>query len=179
MYCRDVKFLIDDYVAGRLDENQRSALESHIAGCQECTNLLNEEKEWLEMVRQATVPDPGEDYWRELDEKIMARTFTPEGEQLATESIPAISKRSKILTYMVPLAASLVLFLATLGLIGIAERPTTEIIVGADRGEYLNQINEKLCLDVRPQSEIIGSLLLCPPGTAGRHLAIHKVKSNL
>jgi anti-sigma factor RsiW len=42
MHCRDLVELVTEYLEGGLDDDRRSAVETHLADCEGCTNYLEQ-----------------------------------------------------------------------------------------------------------------------------------------
>jgi hypothetical protein len=58
MNCADVEILICDYVEGTLAALERAAVESHLAGCQNCAELARDGAEALAVMERAEVVEP-------------------------------------------------------------------------------------------------------------------------
>ncbi|MBI3636571.1 MAG: zf-HC2 domain-containing protein [Candidatus Rokubacteria bacterium] len=51
MGCRDIVELLDDYLDGRLADEDARALEGHLRGCQDCTAFLETYRGTLRVTR--------------------------------------------------------------------------------------------------------------------------------
>lgn len=64
---------LPDYVSGRLDEESRHGLEEHLKTCSQCRGELEELRLPIEATDLARVPEPPEDYWASILERVRSR----------------------------------------------------------------------------------------------------------
>lgn len=65
MTCRDHKDLMMAYLDGELDEQQKQALEQHVASCAECARELEEFKKLKQLTDNVTLVEPEDRIWRQ------------------------------------------------------------------------------------------------------------------
>lgn len=178
MNCQEAKIYLDEYMSGRLSDADKVRLDIHLKKCANCRKDFELEKVWLEIMQSDDVPDPGEKYWDMLESRILAQTFGA-GDQ--TEPIREIEKDKspvRLLRYVIPLAASILLFfLSTSGPIFIAEKQPVTISATEEIKNDFGELNEKLCLNIAKRPDILGTITMSPPGSLGRHMAIGALKN--
>ena len=64
MSCRELVELVNEYLEGELDPDERARFESHLHECEGCLNYLNQMRQTIELVGRLTeesVPAPAID----------------------------------------------------------------------------------------------------------------------
>ena len=74
MACQKIGYYLDDFLSGRLLPAERGEIEAHISTCPECKKLLEQDKKLLALLKFSAIPDPGEEYWLNLEKSILSRT---------------------------------------------------------------------------------------------------------
>lgn len=74
MACQKISYYLDDFLSGRLHPAERGEMEKHVATCSECKELLEQDKKLLAILKFSATPDPGEEYWLNLEKSILSRT---------------------------------------------------------------------------------------------------------
>ena len=175
MTCSRAIYLFDDYLFDRLDPETAAALEEHLRSCPACREAFENEKTLLELCQADKTPEPGDDYWSDLEKVIMART-AERIEPTGVESDTMPRSRSRVfLNYLVPLAASLALLAGSLADMGLKPRGTAVSdlsLLGAETGV---PAAETLCLKVQIKSHLLGSVIMSPPGSAGRGIKVSQM----
>ncbi len=177
MNCLDAKIYIDDYIAGEIPENDITRFEEHVKNCPECQQMVKYERQWLKVMRSEETPEPGEKYWSGLEDRIMARTFDRD----SIESSDKIEKPKKTyvtyLSYFIPVAAAILIFVlsTTDGFIRM-HTPSTDIVETASIDKYEEEFESKLNINTDKKPTILGTILMSPPGSLGRHITISRLK---
>ena len=73
MTCRHAKSLLEDYIDGDLTQQQCAEVDGHLDVCQECRSEYDQALKLKELLENQPIFDPGEDYWEETTELILAR----------------------------------------------------------------------------------------------------------
>jgi len=60
MICRELNERLDDYLAGRLSDEDRAAFERHLARCSQCRDDLRTYRDTIELVRHSMADDGGQ-----------------------------------------------------------------------------------------------------------------------
>ena len=74
MTCRHAKSLLEDYIDGELAPQKGAEVDRHLDICEECREEFRQARRLKELLENQPTIDPGEDYWRETTEMILART---------------------------------------------------------------------------------------------------------
>lgn len=120
MTCSNYIHLLEEYIDNELTPNQQ--LKTHIEICQSCSNELEDLKRLKELLSQSTSPDPGESYWAESKNIILARTIESDKfdntENNKTEIIgfdeSKADKKSAFRRSLISVAASLTIFIISI-----------------------------------------------------------------
>lgn len=75
MTCSNYIQLLEDYIDNELTAKLVQELKAHIEKCQSCSDELEDLKRLKQLLSQSTSPDPGESYWAESKNIILARTI--------------------------------------------------------------------------------------------------------
>ncbi|MCP4570477.1 MAG: zf-HC2 domain-containing protein [FCB group bacterium] len=78
--------LHDDYLDGLLDNQQKAAVDNHIAGCDQCLSDMERLKNLTGLLQGIQTPDPGNEYFRNLADRIDSRTVAAE-QRFAAEPV--------------------------------------------------------------------------------------------
>ncbi|UCD95308.1 MAG: zf-HC2 domain-containing protein [Candidatus Zixiibacteriota bacterium] len=176
MTCNRAKFLFDDYLFNRLDPETTAALEEHLRTCATCRDALENEKALVGLVQADRTPEPGDEYWGSLEKVILARTVRRIEPAAVETDISKGSRWRTLLNYVVPLAASIALLAGALTDLGLKPRGTAVSdlsVLGAETG--IASDAEALCLNVQIKSHLLGSVIMSPPGSAGRGIKVSQM----
>jgi len=160
-----------DYLSGDIGLDDRAKIEAYLKDNPEDRQLLEQEKALSNILSEIETPNPGDSYWEDISGNILDR-IQPDN------PAPSISERqssiniSTITGYLVPLAASLILFIGSLSFTEFSE-PQDQQFAYLDAStetdiDRNNDYYEQMSLEL----EMIGSTVLGPPGSFGRKLAI-------
>lgn len=173
MTCRHARIYFDDYVSGRLAANDKARLEEHLNDCIQCRDELEKEKNLLHFLKSDRVPDPGEYYWSNLESSILKKTIEKSNSVTAQRAHPHPQTARSITRYLIPIAASILLLITSISDLGLKTSPT---LISDDSSYSLSHdlfdIKERLCLNVQLEPELLGSIMISPPGALGRCLVI-------
>lgn len=79
--CNRMKNLFLDAISGELNDERRTALEAHLAGCEACAHEFAHCQAFMDLLPAYRRPEPGEEYWDRWQETLERR--------LASAGIPA------------------------------------------------------------------------------------------
>ncbi|SYZ74057.1 hypothetical protein TRIP_C60327 [Candidatus Zixiibacteriota bacterium] len=163
MNCREIRYYIDDYLVGNLSPGLKEGFELHLQSCFDCRDYVDEEKNLRDRFRNLPTPQPPESYWQQLETKIGARVLASEINRIGGGYLPSPSK--SVWPILVPLAAVLALLFLSFSWQAPGGRKVSifspELI-----GNY-SVVYEEFQSDTTSVPEIMNSLLLTSPGTAG------------
>ena len=74
MICQHALSLLDDFLDNELASSTAAEVKSHLDGCTTCRQAYDESRRLKELLRQKRNRDPGQDYWLETSQLILART---------------------------------------------------------------------------------------------------------
>ncbi len=117
MTCHDAQAHLDDLIDNELPPHTAAQVRDHIDNCHTCRREYERAKQLLELMRTASHHEPGNDYWQDTIELILARTVdsSPDVHFNKTEDRYAEFQKNALMRSIVSAAASLViLFLALL-----------------------------------------------------------------
>jgi len=180
MNCSRTIEYFDDYLAGRLSDSDRAQLEEHLQSCADCRLELEKESALIDILRKETIPDPGDLYWERLEQIILNRTFDHAPAEVEEPIRPARKIANPVLLYLLPLAASIAIFVFSMSDSDLWPFKSRQVKPVADT-ESLEMIkkDESIYLRINQDSELLGSIMMAPPGSIGGHLIIGQVGSNL
>lgn len=172
MTCRHAQSLIEDLVDGELPEataDQIRALMAENPGCLEEFELSHRLKELL---AQRTIPNPGEEYFTELQRLILARTAES---ALFAGGLPheqeRRSVRSSFVRSLVTLAASLLIFITAVfyGSADHTDMAEEQSAVQSASLVHVVNVDSDIQLTADGRDRVVaGVMLLGPPGLLGR-----------
>lgn len=106
--------LLEAYIDGDLTPAEAASIQETIAACAECRTTYDELRRLKEVLGQTKTPDPGEQYWQEVDELIRAKTIDREPVQPNTKATP--EDRRIFTRSLVSFAFALFLFITAISL---------------------------------------------------------------
>ncbi|PYR26337.1 MAG: hypothetical protein DMF98_09350 [Acidobacteria bacterium] len=127
---------LSDYLDGELPGDEREAVESHLAGCAPCRNVLEDLRRVIARARSIQPRPPHQDLWAGIAERIEARPASDKVTPLhASEAQRPLRMPSRRISFSLPqLAAAAVLLMALSG--GVVW-----LIVSRPEGLHYNQSN--------------------------------------
>jgi hypothetical protein len=170
MNCFEARIYFDDYIANRLHTDNRNRLEKHLNNCPACKDELDQQKVLIDLLQMEKIPDPGEEYWNSLETNILSETIN---KSMADKKVPEyliLRPAKTIYKYIASLAAVFLIFvISVLGFTGE---------IGPSLSGRANEFNPIVTiadLESSPKlmgklkSNLMGSIMLSPPGSFGRH----------
>ena len=108
---------LSDYLDGELPGDEREAVESHLAGCAPCRNVLDDLRRVIARARSIQPRPPHQDLWAGIAERIEARPVSAKVTPLhASEAQRPVRMPSRRISFSLPqLAAAAVLLMALSG----------------------------------------------------------------
>lgn len=179
MNCEDIKKYLGDFIAGELAAKQKADIEDHLTHCEKCRKEQEFEEGWVKLLHFDEIPDPGENFWNSLEGNILSRVEDTRADESAefedTEShnLVAISK------YLIPLAASIILFIGAIGTDDILIFQPEIASVSHDQVVgNLTILDEKPYLNISKgnnKTGILCTIMTSPPGSTERHILAGKI----
>ncbi|MFH2037230.1 MAG: anti-sigma factor [Candidatus Zixiibacteriota bacterium] len=178
MNCSETQIYVDDYLAGVLSPDDKVRFEEHLGQCPDCQRMVDGERRWLEIMRSDKEPDPGEKYWSGLESRIMARTFDDDNIiQPSFENNKTGRAKISFLNYLIPVAAAFLIFALSLNDNLFKHNMTpSESIEIASIDQTKIEYDAKIMINSTKRPEILGTILMSPPGSLGRNLMISRLK---
>jgi hypothetical protein len=108
---------LSDYLDGELPGDEREAVESHLAGCADCGNVLEELRRVIARARSIQPRPPHQDLWAGIAERIEARPTTDKITPLHAAGVQRpLRMPARRISFTLPqLAAAAVLLMALSG----------------------------------------------------------------
>ena len=173
--------LLEDFVDNELSEEELAEFKRLLETSPELRDERQLAVHLKELMGRQPTPDPGEDYWSEVTELILARTTgAPEIETTEVTSQEELShRRSAFVRSVVSAAAALfILFSALLVGSGKHHQMLTENISGtsvlltASVADEINSDSFVMMTKAERNSTTIGMMILGPPSPIGRFTAL-------
>lgn len=73
MQCEDVKPLLSGYIDGELDENDRDAVEKHLAACDVCRTEYEKLRDLVEVTSEMRFKEPAKEVWDDYWSRVYNR----------------------------------------------------------------------------------------------------------
>ncbi|NOY88444.1 MAG: zf-HC2 domain-containing protein [FCB group bacterium] len=129
MTCRFALLLLDDYVDNELAPKEREALKKHLEDCSSCRQEWERTKYLKELLKQKLVNDPGEDYWKEMTNIILARTIETSSRESVTLSFTekAAMQRGAFIRSLVSAGVSVIILVSAI-ILGTAQKKSDPTI---------------------------------------------------
>ncbi len=178
MTCLRYKPLIDDFADNNLAPELVTQLKEHFSTCSACKQELEATKNLKELLHNTTSHIPGDLYFEETAELIIARTIEKNNWQ--DNQKPTSKVRSEFTRALFSTAAALLLLAASI-LIGTSDtnfaqnNPTeSTIFVMTPVEQMIEPDNSPIFTKAEQLNHIQGMLLISPPGMLGRLSVIHE-----
>jgi anti-sigma factor RsiW len=173
--------LLEDFVDNELSEEDAEAFRRQLERSPELRQQYEEAVRLKELLGHMPAHDPGEDYWSEVTDLILARTSGLEASETETEpeNISQISNRRAFYRSLVSVAAALFIFFTAL-IIGSnrqQELPTAKtapqpILVTAALAERFENAGNSYMTKSERTFASVGMMLIGSPSHVGRFAAI-------
>lgn len=183
MTCRHTQSLLEDYVDQELTISQHDEIEVHLAHCEMCRNLFHQATKLKESLSTFDVVDPGQNYWDETTQIILAKTaqsdFSTHVDQTPIEQYR--STKSALIRATASFAVALLVLGSAIffGSMQSQQQPITniktEIIVSAELLEHLKHVNEIIFTKNEQARLTRGIFLLGSPGMLGRSALVSEL----
>ena len=173
MNCRELNLIIDDYLTGRLAEEDRIRVEQHLADCESCRIRVENDTLLAGLLKRDVVQDPGEKYWDHLEKSILSRTTEsyPEITGITDKSEPNIPHR--LASYLVPLAASIaIMFLSFSDITNDPDYFRRANLIETNIEAAVSGTENEIYMERYLRSDILGSIIMAPPGSPLRTMSI-------
>jgi anti-sigma factor RsiW len=172
--------LLEDFVDNELSEEELADFKRLLESSPELRDEHQLAVRLKELMKKQPVPDPGEDYWSEVTELILARTTgAPDNETTVTSQEELSNRRSAFLRSLVSAAAALfILFSALVIGSGKHHQMLTEnisansVLLTASVADEINSDSFVMMTKAERNSATIGLLMLGPPSPVGRFAAL-------
>ena len=110
MTYRHTIHLHGDYLDGDLSPDQKDQIKRHLDTCAECRQDLEKLRRLTQALHAIEGPDPGDAYFENLTDLVMARTATMTGPAVSSRTIPEYRGPGRqTLTTLIKLAAAVTL----------------------------------------------------------------------
>lgn len=183
MICQHALSLLDDYLDNELLESVTAEVRSHLDQCESCRREFEESRYLKELLKQKGTRDPGEDYWLETSQLILAKTVQQSGshEPYPSSDTDDADSRGPFVQALVSLAASLVI-LASAIVVGMNQGHAPDaglrggpILFSSSVGRQLNAGHTIMTEDER-QRLAKGMLIMGPPGLLGHFSGLTQLR---
>ncbi len=161
-----IKAYVDEYLSGTIDPRDRALFEEYLASHPELRAWIDEEKKLKGYLGNLKAPQPDENYWNSLENRILLKAAEIDVPSEGTDLTSARKTIYSVGRYLIPLAAVFTALLWSFSLAPgrlVEERtdtPSTAI------GEY-SQL-----ADITLEGELMGSAILGPPGAVSRMILL-------
>lgn len=135
MNCEETRNYLLDYIDNELPLSLQQQIEEHLAECMHCRKEVDEYKKMGMLLQLRSVPDPGDAYWQQTEDKIMqqvrARTYAMPNASPADGSVAPWQRwRSRTTVFLA--AAAAVAIIAMAGLFWLSTERESENYVDND-----------------------------------------------
>jgi len=167
MNCHQAGELFDDYISGSMDEVILRSFLEHLDSCSDCRQAIEEEKKLLDILHEEEIPDPGENYWKELESAIINRIGRQPSDTAPTVYRHVQPAHSSWL-YLIPLAASIMILIASINNLGLRSgSPLQADGSVAHTVIFSSGAMDGFLMADEIRSELLGSIVMSPPGSFG------------
>jgi hypothetical protein len=182
MICLRTLSLLDDYLDNELPESVTTLVKSHLDQCEKCHREFEESRYLKELLKGKSPHDPGEDYWSETSQLVLAKTIQQyRGDKPYDSSETDTNGQGPFLQALVSLAASLVI-LASAVVVGMNQGHAPD--AGIYSGPILfsssvsNQLNSDNTIFTKDEQQRLakGMLIMGPPGLLGHFTGLTQLQ---
>lgn len=182
MICQHALSLLDDYLDNELPAPVTAEVRNHLDQCDDCRREFEESRRLKELLKQKGTRDPGEDYWLETSQLILAKTVQQSsGYEPYASSDNDADSRGPFVQALVSLVASLVI-LASAIVVGMNQDHALNagirggpILFSSSVGRQLNAGHTIMTEDER-QRLAKGMLIMGPPGLLGHFSGLTQLR---
>ncbi len=180
MTCRHTMSLLEKFVDKELDQIQLSEIEQHLDSCLECNSEFREATRLKEMMTNIKVSLPGEIYWNETTDLILAKIENPIPRDHSNQRTYDVTQtKHSLLRAVVSFGVSLLVLFSAIW-IGSFQEPNLTIISNDDQKIFvttsllnLNKNSNYTVLTKEEQTRLTrGMLMIGAPGYLGRSAMI-------
>jgi len=177
MTCREVVSRLDDLADGELSATETARLNQHLNQCPDCREFYEQTMHLKEILRNASCPLPGQDYWNQTTAKIMARTTDAEPRDPEVLSFARKQKqdRNALFRAILSVAASITILFLAIYVGSTQQQQLAEIgnsnnraIATADVWNVTGTDNTPVFTELDRQRLTRGLMLMGSPGVLGR-----------
>jgi hypothetical protein len=146
MTNRHTTYLHGDFLDGDLSPAETARVEQHLATCGPCREDLERLKRLTSTLRKIETPDPGDDYFDNLLDSVVARTASIERESKGeAPSLKRISETKRMLQNLIRLAAAVTLLFVAFYISDFNQRQkSTGWTERFTQGEYVSSPSEPI-----------------------------------
>ena len=175
MYCRQVQSHLDDYILNQIDEKLIDQIDNHLKECLDCQKLLKTSKQLITALKSITPPDPGEYYWQQMEDSILARALGENDEVSKPQNLVRAEPVSVLQRYLIPLAASFVLLFGSIIFSNSVINPFQSASNKANNSSVINMAGNSLVASENSDSQLFTAIVATAPGSLGRHLVLANI----
>jgi hypothetical protein len=181
MTIRFPSSLLEDYVDNELSEEERAEFKKQLESSPELRAEYESAIALKELLKTQTVPDPGEDYWSEVTQLILAKTAGSENlERIEVVSQDDLSrKKSAFYRSLISAVAALFILFSALYIGSDHQRQMqTEnisngtVLVTARVADEINSEAFVMMTKSERNNATVGMMILGPPCPLGRFTAL-------
>ncbi|MCP4704114.1 MAG: zf-HC2 domain-containing protein [candidate division Zixibacteria bacterium] len=165
MSCRQVQSHLDDYILNQIDKDLFAQIDSHLKECLDCQEKLEINKLLISALQSNKTPDPGDYYWQQMEDSILAKTIGNENEESQLPNRFKSEPINLVKRYLIPLAASFVLLFGSLVF--------SDFVQNQPQFGTINANN----ISNNSDSQIFTAIVSASPGSLGKHLVFTTITS--
>jgi len=180
MTCSHFMALLDGFIDGEIDTSLSNEMQQHLSECDDCSSEYASALRLKKNLTSMAVPDPGNDYWRETTEIILARTVSADPSP-PFNAETGQDKRAFVRS-MLSVAASLFILFTAMLLGSGQDSPTVLLnqpsatIVHPPSAQDSVQVQQGVFAPTDDQTRLLrGTLLLTSPGAPGLATAMARM----
>ena len=180
MTCLQYKALIDDFADGELVSELFQEFKEHINSCESCKKEYELTRHLKELLQNTSSSMPGDLYFAENADLIIARTIEKDSWENSTDSKSPEKIHSEFSRALLSAAAALVIFAISI-IIGTSDSNFAQnnpsespVFVTIPVETMISTANSPIFTKAEQLNQIQGMLLISPPGMLGRLSVIHE-----
>ncbi len=182
MICQRALSFLDDYLDHELAPSVAAEVKDHLDRCEVCRREYEESRRLKELLKQKSTGDPGDEYWLETSQLILARTIHQDigGETFAAEET-APDPKGAFLQALVSLAASLVILVSAV-VVGMNQGRAPDVrtqggplLFSSEMGKQLNS-SDLIYTKAERERLAKGMLIMGPPGLLGHFSGLARLR---
>ena len=180
MTCLQYKALIDEFVDNELAFELSQDFKEHLSSCESCKKELDLTIHLKELLKNKVSLEPGEQYFVENQDLIIARTVEKDSWEQQNDSKTSEKIYSEFTRALLSAVAALLIFAISI-VIGTSDSKFTQInpkespvFVMNPVESMISNANSPIFTKAEQINHIQGMLLISPPGMLGRLAVIHE-----